>query len=146
MKSTISITVDVITLQKCKDYQINISGSCNDFLNSLILRKEQDVSKINFQIEKKKLDSIQDQISRLQADYMVTEAKLKKFEEIEKTKEIKKLEDEKKEIEKQTKCHNCGTLYGENYPFVTFNKTKICKTCFRSSNNEQVKRWESATD
>lgn len=140
-KRTISITVDADTLEEVKALRINLSGSINEYLSSLVAKHNEDVDGINERLERLNLEKGLRKLRHWQDIVKRSQTKLEKWEEIQAKKEENDLKEEKEKIESLNRCINCGTLLEEGHKKHTFNKGIVCNGCVMNMKGSDFKKW-----
>lgn len=140
-KQTVTITVDSDIMDQIRQLNINISGTINEFLESLICKYNEDVDGINIRIENMRIDKLRKKINHLNTQLKSSEVKIGRWENHQKEAEEKKLEEEKEAIESQKRCFNCGSVFDEDYKWHKFDKGNVCHSCYLSAKADDITRW-----
>ena len=97
------------------------------------------VEGIDVELIRRKLEIKKEKFTKLQAEIRNMEGMLQKNKELVEQKKLENLEEEKKKIEKQTKCLNCGNMI--QHKSHKFNKGNVCHACFMGATGKQIKEW-----
>lgn len=137
-----TLTLEGSILQRAKALNINLSGTFEQYLDSLVNQKNADVDGINLDVLNIQIVRLQTQFNKMQVEL---QAKLKRKEEVmEKMRENeqRKLEEEKERAEKTRRCANCGKVLEESKKKHDFKKGCICNTCFLNAHKDDIERWD----
>ena len=142
-KTTTCVTIDTDLIEKAKRHNINISGSMNELLHTMLAKKEGDVDGINIELERIKKGKLLKQLQEMHADLKVTEMKIEEYEKNLSEKVEKDLKEEKERIESSKKCINCGKQLIEDSDKKEFKSGFVCRVCFLGSNTADIKIWNT---
>lgn len=140
-KTHTTLTIDSEILEQAKSLNINISGALSDYLGSLIAKYEEDIEGINIRLERINLEKALKKLSHWQMTVKQCQAKIEKWEEIQKQKEEDQLQKEKEEIENAKKCIHCNRLIEGDMKSHNFTKGLVCNICYMNARSEDIKQW-----
>ena len=145
MKTTTSVTLDNDLLAKIKNMNINLSGSINDFLKSLIAQTSGDLDGINIELEKVKLKRYERELVEVQSKVKAASLNIENYEKHQNIKKEKVLEAERENAEKAKKCLNCGNIINISMAH-TFKKGNICRSCYMVAEPKDIINWNETTE
>jgi len=128
-KSMVAMSIDPDVWNKVKMmFPHKISSMVNDYLRSLIAFEKRDVDGVQIEIERLKLQTLTENITKMHSEIEEKTQIIAHFEQKVKKKVEKDLENEKKVLENEGNCDKCGGNTGEK-PF-NLGKKQYCKECF----------------
>jgi len=135
MKTKVSISIDPFIYEDAKNNHINISQTTQEALQTKLAILKDDINGINIGILKNKLDKWRKKSIEAQKKVSNYQNKLDQIDKIQKDKEAKELENQKKQLENQNKCIVCKTII-DNDKFTKVNSGNImCNNCFLNGND-----------
>lgn len=143
MKVHVNVSIDSYLLDKAKEARINMSQTCEDAIRTQLNVIKGDLAGINIDIERKKLEREEQQLKQLQSNIIEGRAIIAKWEEAAKTATLERLEQQRKEAEKLSKCQHCGQILSEKMKKHKFPIGAICNACFMTSAQDNWKKWNS---
>lgn len=119
----------------------NISKTVEEHFQHLINVHQKDVKGLDKELLERNIKKVDSKISALVRErdsYRTQVNEIMKNQDKKKEEEIRR---EKEEVEKMTKCMNCGDFVGEKIKKHSFPIGNICNACFLTSNADQHKEW-----
>ena len=139
MKSKVTINMDSFLLDEAKQYRINISQSAEEAVQSKIGILKGDASTVDKRLLIAQIEKTEKKAVKINVELVELRQQMKGIEEYESKKEETKLIKEKKAIEQQAMCSNCGlqiATKSHKFPIGL-----ICNACFMCSNATQFNKW-----
>lgn len=138
-KKTISLTIDIDCYEWARKNLRNISGDINDYLERCKAIHEEDVDGVSIQILQIDKAKAEKKVLLWSSKLKALQTKIKQYQEIQEKKEKERLQREKKIIEDSEKCIGCSTKVTPKWH--TFDKGKVCNSCFMNARAKQFSEW-----
>jgi Zn finger protein HypA/HybF involved in hydrogenase expression len=139
MKSKVSINIETFLLEETKQNNINISQTAEEALRSKLAILKGDSTKIDKRLLLIQIEKLSSKVNKYSAELSALRGQLTNIEKIENDAKEQQLQEEKEEIEKQTKCPNCHHLVEEDKKIEVKEGVFLCRTC--SHNKEVVHKY-----
>lgn len=123
-----AIVVNLEDWEYLMSLRLNMSSEIREFLRQLRARKSGDVDGINIELERIKLDKNRDKLLKIQVEIQTSEDIIKRFDELEQTKEEEKLKKEKEVAEAKEKCVHCNNFIRDKR--IEVQAGFLCKACY----------------
>ena len=138
-----TILVDDEVVIKARSMGINISQEIRDYLKKLVEVRDHDVEGINIELAKIEQDKRIKQLNTITSELKYYENQIIRYNEIQEEKKKQELEQQKKEVERLSKCANCGNMLQEKAKKYKMPIGHICNACFMVATGDDYRRWNS---
>lgn len=139
MKVQKMISLDEETARQVKEKDLNLSQYCNESLRQYLVLDGVDVEKVNVELTRSKLLSLQKKSIKLNVEMRQLRNILKVYDELQEERKEKVLLAKKQHLEQKQKCKQCGLV-----PMGKTHKFKIgiiCDSCFKTQSKGNINRW-----
>ena len=121
----------------------NVTRAFQDYMMNTICVQSKDVDGIDIQLVNMDISKLQKEISEKQAQLNEKVQLKTKYEANITEIERKKLEKQKAETERLSKCQNCGQILPEKAKRHKFNVGAICHACYMTADANSYQKWNT---
>lgn len=145
-KRIVTMSISEEVHESAKKLGLNISNTVEKMLSQLVTQKTQDINGINIELKKLEKTELEKTISEKAAQLKRVIIEIDKYEETQRRKKQESLEKERKAIDEKKRCFNCGNSFGVDYKWMRFGVNQVCRSCFMSADQDQLRKWKGRMD